>query len=341
MKPKSPMTVVRVVFLVVGAALLTYLLQRTGVGTILSYIRDIGWSFLPILVLAFFWFSLYTIAWRQVLKRISAAIPFWQLFRIKLSGEAVNTLTPLGFVGGDPLRIYLLKRFYSVTEGAASVVVDRTLHIMATLVVVIIGIMASFLRVKHLPDNIQYGVPVALTVAIAFITFIFIHQRKGLFSVILSAAVKLGLKREFSEETVARFEELDGHIVAFYQSSRRNFWIAFGCHTLGRLLGIFEIFIAGRAVENEFTLFAALILCALAPMVNLVFAFVPGALGVLEGAYGGVLYLLGFDPAMGITIQIAKRMRAVVWISIGLLFLGTTDRKNALRENFLDEVSKG
>ena len=338
MKTSSSMTALRLVFLTVGGVLLTYLLYRTGIGTILSYIRNIGWSFLPILVLAFMWFSLYTIAWQQFLQRMSSVIPFWQLFRIKLSGEAVNVLTPLGFVGGDPLRIYLLKRFYPVTEGAASVVVDRTLHIMATLLVVIAGIMASFLRVKHLPDNIQYGVPIALTVAIAFIAFIFIHQRKGLFSVILSAAVKLGFKREFSEETIARFEELDGHIVDFYQSRRRHFWTAFGCHTLGRLLGVLEIYIAGKAVEDSFTLFAALILCALAPMVNLIFAFVPGALGVLEGTYGGVLYLLGFDPAIGIAVQIAKRLRAVVWISIGLLFLGTADRKNALRENLLDEV---
>ena len=62
-------------------------------------------------------------------------------------------------------------------------------------------------------------------------------------------------------------------------------------------------------------------------MVNAVFAFVPGAIGVMEGAYSGMLYLLHIDPAIGITIQIAKRMRAAFWILLGLLFLGAHDRQ--------------
>ena len=130
---------------------------------------------------------------------------------------------------------------------------------------------------------------------------------------------------------------LDAHIVEFYEANHRGFIIALFSHIVGRLLGIAEIYIIGTVVSSEFTFFAALVLAALAPMVNAVFAFVPGALGILEGANGGMLYLMHMDPATGITIQIAKRLRAIFWILLGLFFLGAHDRKKVWEEEELIE----
>jgi uncharacterized protein (TIRG00374 family) len=214
-----------------------------------------------------------------------------------------------------------------LSEGAASVVVDRTLHSAAILIVIILGIIVSFLTFDTLPANIKFGVPIALLVCVGFMLFILIHQRRGFFGLMLQLCRRLHLKKDFSEKTVRRFAELDSHIVNFYEENHRGFIIALFCHIVGRMLGIIEIYAVGRIVSPDFTLFAALVLTALAPMVNAVFAFVPGALGVMEGAYSGVLYLLHLDPATGITIQIAKRIRSTFWIALGLILLGTHGRK--------------
>lgn len=270
---------------------------------------------------------LYTAAWLQFLHRLSDGIEFRELFRIKIMGESVNTLTPVNFIGGDPMRIYLLRKNFPLSEGAASVVVDRTLHSAAILIVIILGIIVSFLTFDTLPANIKFGVPIALLVCVGFMLFILIHQRRGFFGLMLQLCRRLHLKKDFSEKTVRRFAELDSHIVNFYEENHRGFIIALFCHIVGRMLGIIEIYAVGRIVSPDFTLFAALVLTALAPMVNAVFAFVPGALGVMEGAYSGVLYLLHLDPATGITIQIAKRIRSTFWIALGLILLGTHGRK--------------
>lgn len=328
---------VRYIFLAIGGILLVILIRKIGIDTIVSNISSLGWRFLPILSISAFWYILYTAAWLQFLHRLSDGIHFLDLFRIKIMGEAVNTLTPVNFIGGDPMRIYLLRRNFPISEGAASVVVDRTLHSIAILLVVMLGIIVSFLTFDRLPANIKFGVPIAMMVSIAFMAFIFIHQRRGFFGLILNACRKLGIKREFSEKTVRKFMELDSHIVDFYNANHRGFIIALLCHILGRALGILEIYAIGRAVSPDFTFFAALVLAALAPMVNAVFAFVPGALGILEGAFSGVLYLLHMDPAIGITIQIAKRLRASFWIVLGLLFLGAHDRKKVWEEEKLIE----
>jgi len=328
----------RFLFLIIGAVLLTVLIRKVGIGSIVDNISTLGLRFVPIFSISICWYALFSLAWLQFLSRLSKGISFSELFRIKIAGEAVNALTPANFLGGDPLRIHLLKKYFATTEGAASVVVDRTLHSTATLLVILFGIIASFVGIKSLPKNIQLGVPIVMSVAIAFMGFIFVRQRKGFFSVLMNICKRVGIKREFSENTISRFEELDSHIIDFYEANHSGFWFALLCHVMGKLLGILEIYVIGRCVSDDFTLFAALLLCALTPVVSAVFTFVPGAIGVMEGAYSGVLYLLHLDPAIGITIQISKRIRAALWVTLGLVFLSTHDREKAWKENLIEEV---
>jgi len=232
----------------------------------------------------------------------------------------------------------MLKNNFSTTEGAASVVVDRTLHSIAILIVIIFGIIVSFITFDTLPANIKYGVPIVVLIAASFVAFIFIHQQKGLFSLFMSICKRLKIKKTFTERIINRFEELDHHIINFYKKSHKSFWIALSYHTAGRFLGMIEIYAIGRCVSDKFDLFTALVLCALAPMINAVFTFVPGALGIMEGAYSGVLYLLHLNPAIGITIQITKRLRAGCWILLGLIFLGTSGRQKAWNDELIEEV---
>jgi uncharacterized protein (TIRG00374 family) len=328
---------IRYFFLVVGAVLLILLIQKIGIATILYNIQALGWRFAPILCISGMGYTFYTIAWMLFLNRLSDGIGFFELFRIKISGEAINTLTPANFIGGDPMRIYLLKKNFPLAEGAASVVVDRTLQSVAILVTVLLGIIVAFLKFDELSANITYGVPIVLVVACGFMGFLLVHQRRGMFGLILNICKRLGIKRQFSERTVRRITELDGHIVDFYNQNHRSFLIALGCHIVGRLLGVVEIYAIGRVVSDDFSIFAALMLAALAPMVMALFAFVPGAIGIMEGAFSGVLYLLHLDPSIGITIQIAKRLRSAFWISLGLLFMGAHDRHKVFEEKDMIE----
>lgn len=324
-------------FLLVGLTLLFFLIRKIGISIVISNVKQIGWLFVPILVISLGWYCLYTTAWLQFLGRLSDGIDFWELFRIKVTGEAVNTLTPANFIGGDPLRIYLLKKNFPVAEGAASVVVDRTLHSAATLVMILLGIAVGFATFDRLPSNIKFGVPIATMVSAVFIVFILVHQRRGFFSLILNLCRRLHLKKSFSEKTINRFTELDEHIMDFYEANHSGFIIAFLCHLVGRLLGVLEIYIVGHIVSDQFTLFTALMLTALAPMVNAVFTFIPGAFGVMEGAYSGVLYIMHLNPSIGITIQIAKRLRSAFWIALGLLFLSAHDRHRVFEDEALIE----
>ena len=55
-------------------------------------------------------------------------------------------------------------------------------------------------------------------------------------------------------------------------------------------------------------------------LITWVAGFVPGQIGLAEGA-GALLYkFLGLDPITGFSLELVRRLRKVVAIAIGLLF---------------------
>ena len=330
--------ILRALFILLGITIAFFLAKRLGFETIVMNFKRLGWRVLPILSLGAIWYFCYTLAWDQFLKRLKGSIGLWELYCAKIAGEAVNTVTPASFLGGDPVRIYILKKHFPVTEGAASVVVDRTLHTMSVLMIVFVGMVFAFWHMPFLPLNMRYGLPIILIISGLFMGFVFAHQRRGLFSFFMYLLKKLHIKKSFSTRTVEKFQELDYHIADFYLKNPKGFWIALSLHLTGRFLGVVEIYAVGKILDSEFTLYAALLLGALAPIVNFIFAFIPGALGIMEGAYSGLLYILHLPAELGLSIQIFRRARALLWITLGFIALGTHDRKKILHPEVVEGI---
>lgn len=330
--------VLRMIFMWLGVVIFFALLYKIGLEEISRHIGQIGWMVLPIFLTGLLWNMVYTLAWQQFLNGVKHTSTLWHLFKIKIAGEAVNTLTPINFIGGDPLRIFMLKRHLPLTQSAASVVVDRTIQMMATTFVVLIGVAATLPSLDFLPMNIKYGLPIVMMVATGFVTFILAHQHKGLFSFLMTLLKRLRIKRDFSPKTITKFQELDSHISAFYKTNRRGFWLALGYQIGGRLLGILEVFLIGYALDSNFSLFLAVILATVAPIVNFLFTFVPGAIGIMEGAYGIVILYFGFPASLGISIQLIKRLRSVIWIALGLMTLSSRDRQEMFNSKVAENL---
>ncbi len=72
----------------------------------------------------------------------------------------------------------------------------------------------------------------------------------------------------------------------------------------------------------------AIFFAAVIPVTNMIGGFVPGTLGVLEGVVSSLFFALHWNPADGVVLQIARRLRALFWISLGLLFIFLFKAKN-------------
>jgi len=319
-------------FFGLGIFVFVSVIKKIGWGDVFDGVERINWWFIPVLVLSFTWYWLYTKGWQHLLKGFNGNLSTYELFRAKIAGESVNCLNPINFMVGDPVRIYLLHKNIPVKEAAASVVVDRTIHTMSILFVITLGIVVGFPILNFLPEDIQMGIPVFVGTMVVLLTVVMIFLHRGLFVLPFKLMLKLKIKTEFAQRAKEHMEELDDNIKSFYSHNRSGFFAAVIYHFVGRFLGIVEIFIFGIAISPEFTFRMAILLGALGPVIISTFAFVPGALGVMEGAYGGLLYILGLDPAIGVAIQIGRRVRATFWIIVGLIFIGLHRRSLRLAE---------
>lgn len=310
----------RWLFLAAGLILFAILVIRLKPATLLQYVQRVGFNIVWILLLGGVWLCIYSFAWELFLKKINRGIGFWEVFKMKTAGEAINNLTPLSWGGGDPMRILWLKEHIPFAEGAASVVVDRTLNNLAMALFMIIGIAMAFITLP-LPPAMQIALIGVLSVIVGVSIFLFVRSHEGLFQFFIDLLKRLRLKKTISEKTQSHVTEIDGIISRFYRSHRSTFLLAFLLHFLGRLCGVLEIYLIGIFLHFPLSFEASYLLASLTVIINLLFVFVPGAMGVMEGAFAGLFALLNLDPAIGTSLQIVRRIRLLVWAAIGFFFM--------------------
>jgi glycosyltransferase 2 family protein len=310
----------RTFFFVLGLILFAYLIFKLNPAKLWAELSKIGPNIFWILIPTGTSYFAYAWAWEIFLRGTGATVSYWNIFKIKVSGEAINSITPLSWGGGDPARVYFLKEHVPVNAGTASVVVDRTLNNLAVALFMMIGVTMAFIKFK-LPMELKIGLLITVFVIIGSSVFFYIRSHEGLFEFFLDVLKKLHLKRHFSENTMARVHEIDRHISEFYRDNKPGFFKAFGLHFYSRLQSPIEIYLIGIFMGFPLTFVDCYLLSSLTILVNLIFVFVPGAFGVMEGAYAGTFSLFHLNPIIGASIQIIRRIRMLLWTALGFLFM--------------------
>lgn len=310
-----------VFFFLVGLALLYKLIKKVGAEEILTTFHKLDWKILYIMVLPITWYSVQTLAWHRVLYFDGQKTSFWRVFLAKIAGEAVNTVTPLGFAGGDPVRIYLLQMDTSKTASTASVVIDRTMQTLGIVLMFLTTLIMAWLYLP-LPSQWRTLLPI-ITVGFILLCWglVRLQHRGGTFVFLSKTLGRFGVPPEKLKALTETMDSLDKSISAFYKRSHAHFFEILFYQYLGRLLGVIEITLIAHLLGYPITITHGLFLSSLSVLINIIFVFIPGSMGIMEGGYGAVFHLLKLNPAMGIAIQLFRRLRTFFWIFLGLLVI--------------------
>jgi len=306
-----------------GLLFLGYLIGKLGPGEIGRNFIILKWTFPFILLLACSWHITNSIAWSFAFPPGAFRPHLRSLFMAKLAGEAVNQLTPLANIGGEPLKAYLLKRESPASRGLASVVINKTAQIITGLIFTTIGLSLVILY-WTLPQPIPLPIRISLGVLLTTGVLLFLglwRKQKHLFSSVLGMLARLGVRTDLLERRMARAVRIDDNISRFYQNHKGRFLLVMFFHSLGWLLGACETFVILRALGAEIDFSVAFLITSLTLIINSLFFFMPSNIGVLEGGQVFLLITLGLNPALGLSLGIVKRMRKIFWIFIGWLFL--------------------
>ncbi len=322
----------RNLFFLIGILLLVFFIYRANPLKILSYLPILGFNFFFILLITLTGYFIYSFAWKITLrdftKEAAKKLSIYKIFLFKIAGEAINNLTPLSWGGGDPMRVILLKDKLNTQQAAASVTVDRILNNFAAALSILTGILITLIHFS-LSTEIRIGLLILLGLLILGTSYLYLRSHKGIFSLMVSILKKLRIKRHFHAKNLEKVTEIDRYIAFFYKEDRIGFLTAFFLHLTGRLLAVLEIYLIAFFLHSPLKFFEAFLLYSIGIVINLIFFFIPGRLGVLDGTYQGVFFLMNQDPSMGLGIQLVRRLRTLFWTLLGFLFLSLNKKSQA------------
>ncbi|PYP41593.1 MAG: hypothetical protein DMD43_05935, partial [Gemmatimonadetes bacterium] len=115
----------------VGTALFGYVIATIGVGQLWDNARATGWMIVPILLLYGLVFACNAGALRLVLREEPGRPGFARTWAIVAAGSAMNFVTPLANVGGEPYRIAALAPWVGGLRAAGAVVLHTMLRYLS------------------------------------------------------------------------------------------------------------------------------------------------------------------------------------------------------------------
>lgn len=326
----------RYFLLTLGLIVLGLLVWHIGPGNIYEAASRLGpITLLAILIPSIFMYAIEAYGWKVVLGRAAQEVPFWRLMTIRMAGEVVNITTPTAFVGGEPLKVYLLHKNYQVpiSEGGASVVIAKTTMTIAEVVYILAGVAIGFWLLGSGASAGQTITAALLSVGLLVCSiagFVFI-QHRGLFASILSLIKKLGLRIKALEAQEEHLRSIDWTILNFYSHHQRTFYASIGVYFFGWLAESLEVFGIIYALGGSVSFLTAISVGAFAVFIKGGSFFIPGSLGAQEAGNLLLLQAFGYSDVTGLTFALLRRFRELVWIGIGLLCLALVG-KGAMRQ---------
>ena len=316
--------------LALGALLFVWLVRRIGVETILGTLGRLGWGFLAVVALAGLTAAVNTLAWRAAMPA-PQRVPFGPLFGFLLAGDGVNALTPSAVVGGELVRLGLLRRKLDGVSAAASVALAAGCQFLAQVLFIAAGLPFALLAGATLGGaggRAAVAGAAAVAAAAAVVgTALVLSRRRGVFETLHRFAARFlpgGLGDAGGSET---WKALDDSIFGAIRSRRRDLAVSIALYAAGWTMGVAEVALVLSLLGVHAGVAGCIAIEALSVLVDTVFFFVPARLGTQEGGKYVIAGLLGIDPAAGFGLGLIRRLRETFWALVGLGVLAYWQRR--------------
>src|SRR3984957_5864991 len=183
--------------LLLALSFYVWFFSRFGLADVASYIRLAGWGLALTIALESVSRIANTLGWRVTISNYPRNLHFGELFVARISGEAVDYVTPSAQLGGQFVMAAMVRRKLAVAVGLATVVVASLAEAIGQIGFISGALLAALpfaARPHPLPPRLHHlfwpliaGLAIAIGLAAAF----FIVQMKHPFSLLWKAAAKL------------------------------------------------------------------------------------------------------------------------------------------------------
>ena len=269
-----------------GCTFLVWAINSVDMEKTLELLIHIKFGFLALLLLYSLITWLDTLSWKYNFPAyIAKSFTNQKLWVVRLIGDAYNTITPLGTMGGEPVKAHLLKEHYGISlkQTFSSLVINRTTFLTALILFCIPGIF-YILNSTDIPTDFKNTSILGLVSFAIVIFFFFIFQITGALGKIcqwLISKTKKPIFKSFLENLI----QLDKLFSLYYQISPKRIFISIFYALWGWILGIGEVYLIFYFLGFSPSIRDIWIIESMAQLVRAGSFFIPFSLGALEGGF--------------------------------------------------------
>jgi uncharacterized protein (TIRG00374 family) len=309
--------IIRIIALV-SLALFIAIFIKIGPSYIWQNLKKISWEKLAVLiVMRLLYWSLRTVNWRMVFTKLESTIPFWHLFWVRLAGHAVGYLTPSAKIGGEAVRVLMVDEA-NKKKVLASVTLDKTIELLATILLVMVGVVLAIMKIA-MPDT-QKVVFVLLAILVCSLAiFLFNKQRKSFFIWLIDSLKKVKIKFKYLEKKRDKIRETDAHIADFYSNHKKTFFYVFALYVLLVLFWTFEIYLTFLFIGAEHVTYLTCFLIVTLGTFSFIMPAIPAAIGIYEITYISLVTLMGIKIEFGMAMVLMRRLLGLFSAGVGLI----------------------
>src|SRR5258708_7256837 len=314
-RARLPLRILGTIF---GILLFVHLIQRADPAKLLASMVALGWGLALVIAWGGVAHILKTWAWRLTLLDGKYQVSFARMLGLRLSSEAVGQFGGIAQLFGEGLRVSLLGPAIPLSQGIASVTIDRAFFVVSAAVVSFLG-LSAVLMVLSLPHKLVLYAIVFACVLLGFVLLsaTAIRNRWPLFSRTGEVLGRIRYLKPLIDRKRALIHSVEETLLDFYHRTPKAFWPSLLLNLACHAAAIVEVYLIVWFMGTKLTLFGALAIEALTKLVNIAGTFNPGNIGTYEGGNMLITKMFGLTAAAGLTLAFARRLRALFWGGVG------------------------
>ncbi len=325
-------------FFTFGIVVLVIMITQLNFAEVWKGLQHAGYWSLAVVVLWGFLYIFNTTAWYTIIRSLqktsratkadeeytNKTVSFVWLYKVSVSGFALNYATPGGLMGGEPYRIMALTPKIGAEKATASVLLYVMTHIFSHFW---FWLLSCVLFVCTQSVNFFMGILLATVVAFCLLAiwFFLSGYKKGLAARMMKILSHIpfvkGWAKRFIERNTVQLATIDQQVASLHNQNPRTFVTVVLLELLCRVCSAAEImFVLLVLFPHIDFILCILILAFTSLFANLLF-FIPLQLGGREGGFLMSITALGLTTNAGIFVALIVRLRELIWTAIGLLFI--------------------
>lgn len=278
-----------------------------------------------------FIYLLNALAWYVIIRDgRDCPVSFWRIYKLTISGFALNYATPMGLMGGEPYRIMELTPYVEASRATSSVILYAMMHIFTH---INFWFFSIFLYVALYSVTWEMGV--LLSVVGAFCLLAIYFFMKGYKNGMALRTLKLlchvpfvkGWARGFVERQHETLERIDQQIAQLHGQRKTTFYAAFALEFLGRIVGCLEVWFILNILTTDVSFADCVLIMAFSSLFSNLFFFSPMQLGAREGGLALAVGGLSIPLAFGVYTGLLTRVRELIWIVIGVALMKVGNKR--------------